>query len=239
MNKKLLGVAVALFAGAAFAQPIPSGNTGRVQIQGTINSTVAMSNASIAYVAPGTGPAMPANTGVSPTAFDYAVNLGDINLLTATDLATNGSAVRILLSFQMRSNNSYHLKAQNVDNVAAPGSVMTPAEIGFCTKSIANASNTAKIFNPGTRVDAPTHDCRVTDNINYDSVNDSVTYNHTLAAITGAQQDVLVGPQISTGGSTNSNNNFITVGQEFAIRPELFHQQGTFNYTVTFTASTP
>jgi len=236
MNKKLLGVAVALFAGAAMAQ---SGNTGRVELKGTVQSTVSMSNASIAYVAPGSGPAPINNGATSPTAFDYTVDFGDINALTATDTAANGSSVRVLLTFEMRSNKAYLLQASNTDLLGAGASILTPAEIGFCTRSIANSANTAKIFNPATRVDAPTHDCRSTPNGTYDAVNDVVSYAHNLAPFTGPAATVLSGPQISTGGSVNSANNFIVVGQEFAIRPELFHSQGAFDYRVTYTASTP
>lgn len=235
MNRKLLGVAVALFAGAALAQ---TGNTGSVTLQGRVARTVSISNTTATYVAPGSGPVAVFGAATSPVAFDIDWNFDDINLMTPTDTAANGSSVRLMLTFDMRSNAGYALTAQAAEQLGG-ASVLAPTAIGFCTKTLATSTNTARVQLP--RADAPVFDCRSTVNGTYDAVADQITYTSTLADIDDpvTPTSVLTGNQISTGGTNNSPNNYITVGTEFAFRPELFLTQGNFSYTVTFTASNP
>lgn len=238
MSKKLLGVAVALFAGAAFAQ---SGNTGNITLRGTVARTVSISNATAQYVAPGSGPAAVFNAATTPTAFDIDWDFGDINLLTPT-VADPDSTVKVVLSFEMRSNDGYVLTAQAFD-ITGGTTVLAPSEVGFCTSALGTSANTARVLLP--RADVPAYDCRTVPNNSYDATTDVVTYASTLANIIDADVDpttatsVLTGNQISTGGSNNSVNNYITVGTEFSFRPQLFLTQGAFNYMVTFTASNP
>lgn len=223
MTRKLFVAIAALVSSAAMAQT----NTGSVQITGSINDAVAMSNA---VLTTGAGGAEVNNGGT--TAFDRTYNFGNINLLTPSD---PDGFVRLLLSFDMRSNIDYRVTAQASDDLSP--SALTPAQIGFAVKAITESTPNSQVFNAGARGDAAAapFDATAVTNGTYVAATDTVTYASTLADA-AAETNILTGERISVRGSLNSPNNFITVQSEFVFRPELFLAAGNFSHTVVFTA---
>ncbi len=226
MNKRVLGTILVLFGTAALAQS----NTGSVTLMGNIQNAVALSNPQFSGV-----PGVLTDNTVA-TAFDLIYDFGDINLIPAASLDVNGFA-RLSFTFDMRSNIGYRLAAVSVDNLAP--SSLTPAQIGFSVKSIAECATPTQVFNSGARGDAAQapFDATATVNGTYDPVADTVTYASSLADA-AVESNLVTGERISIRGSLTSPNNYIIVGTEFVFRPELFLGAGNFSHTVTFTAYT-
>lgn len=237
MIRNLLVMATMVVGATALAQPGPSSN-GTARVHGTVSPAISMFFGSSSVTAG------IIESGVAPdVALAYVADFGDLG--SPTTAGYNRAAVTL----NLRSNIPYTLSAYVTDNVGT-GSVLTPDKVGFAVTGVGSVDTTRVAPRGALSTDGSgnpaTQDVVITPSI-YNTIGngtdlDAPNFTSTLADLGTAAASatpLLRGPRISNGGSFASTDNKIEVDTEFAILPEMLLASGAFDYTVTFTLTTP
>ncbi len=235
MIRNLLVMATMVVGATALAQP---SSNGTARVHGTVSPAISM------YFGASTASAGIIQTGnVADTALAYVADFGDLGSPTTPGYN------RVNLTLNLRSNIPYLLSAYVTDNVTG-GSVITSDKIGFALTG-ASATDATRVatrsgFDATGVADPTTFDVANAAFYNTAGNNgsdpDAPDFLSTLADMGttfGTATALLEGPRISNGGGFTSTNNKLEVGTEFAILPEMLLASGSFDYTVTFTLTTP